>query len=410
MAIRLNGDASSEWRKHWPVVLAAMAGVAISTINVYSAGLFIDPFEQAFGWTRAQISFGPVLPAITTVILAPFMGAAIDRFGPRRIGIIGVLALICLTGLLSVAGPSIWSWWALWALLAIINVFIQPTVWTSAVSGFFAASRGLALAVTLSGSGIGSLLTPVLTYRLIERFGWRMAFVGLAACWGVIVTPLVVLLFTSARDRERARARTNYERSLRAPRAGNEALHSGKFLQLAAAGFLIATVVVSIAVSLVPILSWSGLDRGEAAHVAAMLGITSIAGRLLIGFLLDRVEGRFLAAFSVCLPIFSSFLLLEFPKSASAASAAVLILGLTLGAELDLVAYMTSRYFRLENFGLLFGTIAGLITLAGGGGPWLISLVYDYCHSYLPVLWAITPMCLVCAILFLFLGPYPRLN
>jgi MFS family permease len=408
MSMRLHGDAASEWRQHWPVVLAATAGVAISTINVYSAGLFIDPFERAFGWTRAQISFGPVLPAVATVILAPFMGAAIDRFGPRRIGIIGVVTLICLTALLGLAGPSIWSWWALWTLLAIINVFIQPMVWTSAVSGFFAAGRGLALAVTLCGSGIGSIVTPILTYRLIEHFGWRMAFVGLAVCWGAMVTPLVVLLFTSVRDRERTLMKSSYEQSLRAPPARRDALLSGRFFQLAMAGFLIATVVVSLAVSLVPILAWTGLDRKQAAGIAAMLGIASITGRLTIGFLLDRVEGRFLAAFSVCLPILSGLLLIVSPKSTVAASAAVLILGLALGAELDLVAYLTSRYFRLENFGLLFGSIAGLITLAGGGGPWLISLVYDLRHSYLPVLWAIIPMCLISAALFLFLGPYPH--
>jgi len=112
----------------------------------------------------------------------------------------------------------------------------------------------------------------------------------------------------------------------------------------------------------------------------------------------------------VCLPVFSSWLLIASPGSATAASAAVLILGLALGAELDLVAYLTSRYFRLENFGLLFGTIGGLITLAGGGGPWVISLVYDFHHSYLPVLWAISPMCLISAALFLFLGPYPKLT
>jgi MFS family permease len=410
MSMRLRGDPALEWRNHWLVVLAATSGVAVSTINVYSAGLFIAPFEREFGWTRAQISFGPVLPAITTVMLAPFMGAAIDRFGSRRVGIIGVSTLICMTALLSLAGPSIWSWWMLWTLLAIVNVFIQPTVWTSAVSGFFAAGRGLALAVTLSGSGIGSLLTPILTYRLIEHYGWRMAFVGLAVCWGTVVTPLVVLFFTSVRDRERAQARQarSTRRQLSYARgAGRDALLSLRFIQLAAAGFLIATVVVSLAVSLVPILAWSGLDRGQAASIAAMLGIASITGRLTIGYLLDRVEGRFLAAFSVCLPILSGALLIAAPSSAIAASCAVLILGLALGAELDLVAYLTSRYFRLENFGLLFGTIGGLITLAGGAGPWVISLVYDHRHSYLPVLWAISPICLISATLFLLLGPYP---
>lgn len=91
MAARLEGDARTEWRRHWPTVLAALGGVGISTMTIYSAGLFIEPFEREFGWTRAQIAFGPTLSAVSGVLLGPFAGAAIDRLGPRRIGIAGVI-------------------------------------------------------------------------------------------------------------------------------------------------------------------------------------------------------------------------------------------------------------------------------------------------------------------------------
>ena len=88
------------------------------------------------------------------------------------------------------------------------------------------------------------------------------------------------------------------------------------------------------------------------------------------------------------------------------ALAGVILLGLTLGAELDLVAYLTSRYFDLNRFGLLFGVIGALITLAGGAGPWVVSLVYDHAGSYRPVLLAAFPMCLAAAALFVSLQPY----
>jgi MFS family permease len=402
--------AASEWRRNWPVVLAASAGVAISTINTYSTGLFIPSLEHDFGWSRTQITSGAAIAAVTTVILAPFMGAAVDRFGPRRIGIVGIVSLCCLTALLGASGSSIWSWRFFWCLLALINVFIVPTVWTAAVSGLFSAGRGLALAATLCGSGIGSLMTPVLTYRLIERLGWRLAFVGLATIWGVIVIPTVLIFFTSVQDRRRSQRRPAAAAEAAAGTAGRRDLASRRFLQLAMAGFLIATVVVSFAVSVVPILSSRGLDRSEAAGLASILGFASITGRLTIGFLLDRIEGRFLAGASVLLPIGSSLLLILMPGSAGAAGLAVLIVGLALGAELDLVAYLTSRYFGLENFGMLFGTIGGLVTLAGGCGPMAISFIYDTSHSYLLALWASIPICLLSSMLFLLLGPYPTLD
>jgi hypothetical protein len=312
------------------------------------------------------------------------------------------------TAMLSLTGPNIWSWRALWVLLAVAVVLNQPTVWTAAVTGLFSAGRGVALAATLCGSGIGSLVTPPLTYALIARFGWRMAYVGLAGCWALVVIPIVLLFFTSARDQGRK------QYAVRSPvpapalwRAFHGGVLTGRFLQLALAGLCIAIVVVPVAVTIVPILSANGVSRGTAASIASLLGAASITGRLCIGFLLDRIQGRLVAAICVCFPIVGVSLLVENPGSVPAACAAVLIVGLSLGAELDIMAYLTSRYFKVESFGLMFGTLGGLITLAGGVGPMILNAVYDATHSYGPALLCAIPICLISALLFLLLGPYP---
>lgn len=405
MTVKLGGDARSEWQRHWTIVLAAMGGVGISTMMVYSIGLFIDPFEREFGWTRAQIAFGPTLSAVSGVLLSPFSGTAIDWFGPRRIGIAGVVGISGAVALLSLVGPNIWTWWAGWALLALVHLCIGPAVWTSAVSSVFAAGRGFALAVTMCGSGLASLITPVLTYELMIRFGWRLAFVGLAAIWAAIILPLVLLFFTSVKDRERISA-TSSAPARRAFRDGRNLLLRPRFMLLAGAGCLISAVVGSLVVSLVPVLSWAGLSRAQAVNTASVMGFSAIAGRLAIGVLLDQVEGRLLSAGCACLPICTSILLLAFPGSFPAAFAAVIILGLTFGAELDILAYMTSRYFDLRHFGLLFGVVAGLIGLGAGIGPLVISAIYDQSGSYFLALCAVMPMCLTASILFISLGPY----
>ncbi|MBJ7483109.1 MFS transporter [Brevundimonas sp.] len=400
------GITRAEWRANWPVVAAATTGVAISTINIYSVGLFIAPFETDFGWSRGDISFGPALAGFATILTGPMIGLAIDRFGPRRVGLMGAVVITILTALLSQITSDIRSWWAFWVLLAAINAFVQPTVWTAGVSGFFNASRGLAFAITLCGSSLASLITPVLTYQLIEQFGWRGAFVGLAAFWGLIAIPMILFFFTSQIDRNRQAAKSGKIERVKPPSGGLSVLWSRSFIQIALGGFLIASVVVPLVVNLVPVLTWNGIDRSHAAEIAASLGIASIAGRLVVGHLLDRFDGRVLAAVSVCLPMGASLLLLAFPGSMPMAFAGVILLGLTLGAELDLVAYLTSRYFDLDRFGLLFGVIGALITLAGGAGPWVVSLVYDHAGTYRPVLLAAFPMCLVAAALFASLKPY----
>ena len=177
---------------------------------------------------------------------------------------------------------------------------------------------------------------------------------------------------------------------------------------LLVAGVSIALVVVTMVVSVVPVLSASGISRSDATWVAGLVGITAIIGRLSIGALLDRMDGRIIAAICVSLPIIGIMLLIQVPGSLVAAAIAILIFGFSLGAELDIVAYLTSRYFGRENFGFLFGTIGGCLGFASGNGPVLLNRVYDVTGSYTPALWAAVPLCLLSAGLFLCLGRYPE--
>ncbi|KMS52029.1 hypothetical protein V474_02970 [Novosphingobium barchaimii LL02] len=402
----------AEWRGGWGIVLAACAGVATSALLSYSSSLFIEPLQQEFGWSRAQIVSGNAIAALAGALCAPFTGLFVDRLGPRRLGIAAVIAMCLATAMLGLTGPQIWNWRALWVVVAIAIVLIQPSVWTAAVTSVFTHSRGFALAVTLCGASIASIIIPPLTYALIEEFGWRLAWAALGGIWALFTLPLVWFFLSSARDRERlSRAGSPASAAGRAPgRLRDSGILTLRYAKLALAGVSIAAVVVTLGVSLVPLLSSNGLTRAQAAGTASLLGLSSIGGRLAIGMLLDRKNGRFLAAVCVSLPIIGLLILIHNPGSLLAASIAVLIFGLSLGAELDIMAYLTSRYFRLENFGFLFGTMGGLIGLAAANGPLVFNASYDALHSYVPAMWAAIPICLVSATMFLILGPYPSLS
>jgi MFS family permease len=408
MSARIEGNAGAEWRANWLVIVAAMAGMAVASLISYCSGLFIEPMEKEFGWSRAEIAGGHSIAATAAAICAPFMGIVVDRFGPRRIAIAAVITVCGAIALLSQTGPSIWHWWALWLPLTVGIILVQPMVWTSAATSLFSAGRGLALAVTLCGSSIASMAVPKLTYWLIEAYGWRTAWVGLGAIWLLIAFPLVWFFFTSAVDRNRTgRVATAAPDSPR-PSVWDSGILSWRFWALLVAGVSIAMVVVTMVVSVVPVLSASGISRSDAAGIAGLVGITAIFGRLTIGALLDRMDGRLIAAICVSLPIIAILLLIQMPGSIAVASIAVLIFGFSLGAELDIVAYLTSRFFGRENFGFLFGTIGGLLGFASGNGPVVLNRVYDVTGSYTPALWAAIPLCLLSAGLFLCLGRYPE--
>lgn len=382
----------------------------MSAISSYSSGLFFEPLEREFGWSRVAIAAPHVLGSFAVILFGPYVGHMMDRFGSRRVGIAGTVMLIIAFSLLGLTTGHIGLWWSMWLLLALTSVLYQPMVWSSAVTSFFAAGRGFALAVTLCGTSICSVITPPLAAYMIDQLGWRMAFPAIALCWGIVVLPLLLLFFTSAADKARTgdpSQRVSHVRPGFFANFRGEVL-TWRFLQVAIAGFSIALVVVSMAITIVPILSSNGIPRGTAAGIAALLGVSSICGRLTIGLLLDRYSGRHIAAVAVCLPIIGSLVLIANPGSIPAAALAVVIFGLALGAELDILAYLTSRYFSVASFGMLFGTIGIFINLASSTGPVLLNAVYDATKSYVPALWAVVPVCLVSATLFLLLGPYPE--
>lgn len=403
---------SREWSENWPVVLSSMFGIALLTIYVYSTGIMIKPLEEEFGWTRAQISSGPTIVAIIGCLAAPFMGAAIDRFGARRIAIPGVIALCTTIGLLSQANASIWSWWALWFLVALAHPFIKPTVWVAAVSSVFNQGRGFALAVALCGTSIGSMVTPILTNYLIDDFGWRLAYVFTAVLWLAIVLPLVLFGFFGAKDKQRTKAASVSSTPSPALTGldGRKALLSGKFVKVATAAAVTSMCTVALTVNLVPILSEAGIARETAAWIAGVTGLSGVAGKLVGGFLIDRLNAARVVGFMAAMPAVSAVVLIVFPGSAPASAAAVALLGFAIGVEFDGVAYLAGRHFGLLNFGLLYGTIAGLVALTSGIGPVLANHVYDVTRSYLPLLWSVVPLALASALLFLVLGPYPAFS
>jgi predicted MFS family arabinose efflux permease len=412
MPDKLDGSAAAEWRENWPVVLSSVFGIGLLTVYVYTTGIMIKPLEEEFGWTRAQISSGPTIVAVIGCIAAPFMGAAIDRFGARRIAIPGVICLCATIALLSQSGPSIWSWWALWFLVALAHPFIKPTVWVAAVSSVFSAGRGFALAVALCGTSVGSMVTPILTNYLIDGFGWRLAYVFTGAIWLAVVLPLVLFGFYGANDKRRVLARKQQAAKAAAPAAltglaAREALLSAKFAMIATAAAVISMCSVAMTVNLVPIFSEDGIDRATAAWIAGVTGISGRAGKLVGGWLIDRFHAGRIVGTMTAMPALSALLMILFPGDIGIAVGAVALLGFALGVEFDGVAYLTSRHFGMRNFGLIYGTIAGLVALTSGIGPVVANHAYDVTGSYLPLLWSVVPLALVSGLLFLVLGPYP---
>lgn len=402
----------SEWLTSWRLVAASTVGMMLGSFHAYSLGTMTAPLEAEFGWSRTQITSGMLITSFVSVLLSPFMGMLIDRLGPRRIGVFGAVVYCSALAMLSLATSSIWSWWLLWGLLAFALLQIKPTVWLTAITSRFDKSRGLALAVVLSATGIGQAIIPVATFALTERFGWRGSYLALAAGAALISLPLVLMWFYGAQDRKKnkneAAAATQVPAAEVPGVSIREGLRSASFIRLAIAAVAMGTAGTALTVNLVPILGGSGLSRGTAASIAGLSGLCTILGRLGGGFLLDRYNARIIGGISVLLPIISCVILLAAPGQLAWAIVAVICIGISSGAEMDAIAYLAGRCFGQRNFGALFGALSGLLTLGVGLGPNLGNLVYDLTGAYDQFLIAVVPLSLATAYLFFSVGAYPN--
>lgn len=384
-------DGLSEWRRYGTLPVAAGLGYSIGVIHVYSLGAFFEPLQQAFGWSRADTSLGLTIVGMASAVAALPIGLAVDRLGPRRVGLTGVVLMAVAFGLLSTATGSLTNWILLWSVLAFASFWVQTTVWTSAVASRFETSRGLALAVTLSGGSLAAAVLPPLATALIGEFAWRGAFVALAAGWGTLVLIAVVLFFRGAQDDRTANPPATS--SSPAPAAADlpgvtlaEGLRSITFYQLLTAAGLFAFTTLGVVVHLVPILRGAGAAPLAAASTAALVGVFSIVGRLGVGFLLDRFPGRIVGACAYLVPIAGAALLLVDGANPLSQSIAAALFGLTLGAEVDVIAYLASRYFGLKNFGGLFGGMVAALSLGTAFGPLAAGATFDRFGGYPPFL------------------------
>ncbi len=372
-----------------------------------SLGVFMVPLQHEFGWSRAQISAALTISAIVSTPLAPFSGALADRYGARRIAIPGLVLAIMALAAISLVNSSIYSWLFAWFCLSLVTLLTKTPVWATAVSGAFSASRGLAIAIVLSGLGLAQTLSPIIARLLIDDFGWRGGYIGLAFGWGSVTLLMVWLFFYDMFGRRAKAPPGSPDRLLPGGLTLRQALRDSRIQRITFAIMIQAVMAAAAMSHLVPILEWSQMSRAGAAGIAAILGIASISGKLVVGWLADLVRRSFLPAACFALPGIGYVLLLQGAASASLLSAGVFLVGLGSGAAYHMTTFLTVQYGGVRHNGKIFGVMTGLLGLAGGIGPLIAGLIFDATDSYYVLLIAGLPLSITAGAAVLTLGPYP---
>lgn len=402
-------SALAEWRSYWLLPFAAALGYSTSVIHVYSLGPFIEPLQQEFGWSRAQASVGISIASFISAMFCIPIGILVDRIGPRRVGLVGVVLMTGAFALLSTVTGDMGNWVMLWTLLAFGTLAVQATVWTSAVASRFHASRGLAFAITLSGASVSAAVFPIMATWLISDYGWRTAFAGMAGIWLALVLPVIFIGFRGAQDgRSPQRTTVPDEAAVLTGVTLSEGLRSPVLYKLLMASALFSFTAIGAVVHFVPILKDAGAEPLAAAGIASLIGIFSIVGRLGTGLLLDRFPGHIIGAVAFMLPILAATLLLTSGGNPMSQAIAAAALGLTVGSEVDVIAFLAAKHFGLKNFGALYGALVMALSLGTAFGPLAAGFVFDHAGSYTPFLVAAIGLMAASAIALLSLGHPPK--
>ncbi len=382
-------------------------GVVIGAMFAY--GVFFRELEVEFGWSRAMISGASSLSFVVMGVLAIVAGRLNDQIGPRIL--ITASALCFGVGYAAMSRlEAPWELFLFYGLLAGIGYSTHDVVTLSTITRWFVRRRGAMTGVVKVGTGVGQLLVPVIAAALIAAFGWRNAVFIIGAASLLILVAVAQLMRRDPRSVGQHPDGVAIE-TAPAPMGAREtgmsvaeAARTRKFWILCAAQLTIFFCLLTVMIHIVPYATDLGIAPAVAATILSTIGAASIAGRLTIGTLVDRLGGR--RSLGICFVILlASFVLLQSAEFTWILFLFAVVYGFAHGGFFTVMSPTLAEFFGTGSHGVIFGIVLFSGTIGGAIGPLLAGTLFDTTGSYETVFLILTGFCLLGLILTAALGP-----
>jgi predicted MFS family arabinose efflux permease len=380
VALRHSNEENSFHYRGWGVLAAAFTGVMVSFAPIvpYTFSLFLNPLHAAFGWKREAMGGAFALAAITVALVSPLIGVLLDRFPPRRVILPGILVFAVALATLSRLTPHIVQFYGAFFVIGLVANATAQFAYTRTILTWFTKRRGFALALLLTGSGVGSILIPPATEWMIEHHGWRSGFLLLGGI-AILGFPLTAILVRNRPEAAIVRTEHRADKGMSVAAA----LRTAAFWILAFITIFSAFSENGLVTNLASILTRHGVLAATAALALSVRGGAGILGRLGIGLAIDRVSPERIQSFVLVLAA-AGTLILAFAGAAWPALLGAAVLGAGLGSEADVAPYLLARYFGRRHFSVLYGLNWTAYAIGGATGPLWIGHLYDRAGAYLP--------------------------
>lgn len=402
----------------WFIIGASAVGICFGYIGttIYAFSAFTLPLTDEFRWSRGAISLGMTLAHATTMIVTPLLGILIDKKGVRSPILVST---VCFGGILCLfyfLNENIGWFYLGMVLLTALGCGTSSVSYVRLLVTWFNRRKGLALALGVSGAGVGALILPPLVSWIIERGGWRDAFLALGLINLLLVAPVIYLVVrnnpadvNSYPDGELPKQDEGQAPLAIYPRgrAFEECIRTATFWKLAVATLLLGVALNGTVSQIIPLLVDRGVARRSAGDLASLLGLSVIIARLGTGYLLDRFHAPFVAAGLLMCPVLG-FLGLAIAPGETVAALTLVSFGIGLGLEFDALGYLCVQYFGHAALGRIYATLFVLFSIGGAAGSYLAGYSYDLFSSYTALLFCGAVATFIAVAFTAALGDYPE--
>ena len=358
-------------------ILMITNGLTATAISVFDESLIDE-----FGWSRGELKFRDFLNFAVVALFAPLGGLMLDRFGARRLLMLGCVVLASayfaysrLEGLMQM--------YAIHVAFALTLLTSGTMVVIVLVSSWFVEKRGLAIGIALLGTSAGSFVLPPLNAELIARIGWRQTF-ALEALFPLVVL-VVVVLFVRNSPAHYGRTALGVQQGAADPRTigldFGQAIRTRSFWAIGISGFLIYYSILALFSHMFLHMRDLGYEPRVAALALSVLSLVAMASKLGSGWLADRIDRH--KVFMGCLAIMlAGVACLATLKAGAWVWTAVVLVAAGWGGLFTLYNMLTVNNFGLKAIGKINGSVSSMESFGGGLGIWLTGKLFDDFGSY----------------------------
>ena len=376
------------------VVFAFIASMMSSGVQAYSLGIFVTPMTEDLGWSRTDISLGQTISTAAMGVLGLFIGGFIDNRGGRLLLVIG--AFIAGTGFILLGQvQELWQYYLVKSgIITLGMVGMGAMVVNVAVSNWFVRYRGRAIAITAMGTSVAAVILPSLVTRIIDDFGWRVAWAVLGVSIWVIVIPLGALIMRRRPedhglepDGGRVEVRPGDRRAEHRAVVDQYRWTRREVMRTPALWMLIATFgfgsmgFSAMLLHLIPYLTDNGFSRAEAAGAFSMIGAAGLLSKPIWGLVVEKIATRFAAAAEFAI-LGSGVVLILSATSLSMMYAAIFVFGIGVGGVITIQETVWADYYGRLTLGTVRAIGRPFTIVSSAGGPVFAALAYDLGGSY----------------------------